>query len=80
MFVTAHVPGALYKVLKPIGEAGINMVKLESRPARFENWNYCFFVDLEGHMETSLIRETVEKMRHLCLHLKHLGSYPRARN
>jgi chorismate mutase/prephenate dehydratase len=80
MFVTAHVPGALYKVLKPIGEAGINMVKLESRPARFENWNYCFFVDLEGHMENPLIRETVEKMKHLCLHLKHLGSYPRAQN
>ncbi len=79
MFVTAHVPGALYRVLKPVGEAGINMVKLESRPARFENWSYCFFVDLEGHMEDARVRETVDRMKSLCLHLKHLGSYPRAR-
>lgn len=78
MFVTAHAPGALYKVLTPIAENGLNMVKLESRPSRHENWSYCFFLDLEGHMDVPAVKETVEVMRGLCLFLKVLGSYPQA--
>jgi chorismate mutase/prephenate dehydratase len=78
MFVTSHVPGALYKVLQPISESGTNMVKLESRPSKHENWSYMFFVDFEGHMAEPNIRETLDRMRPLCLFLKWLGSYPRA--
>ena len=78
MFVTSHVPGALYKVLKPMSDAGLNMVKLESRPTRHQNWSYFFFVDVEGHIEDPAVRETVEEMKRLCLYLKYLGSYPRA--
>lgn len=78
MFVTAHAPGALYKVLTPIADAGVNMVKLESRPSQHENWSYCFFLDLEGHKDDPEVKSTVETMRGLCLFLKVLGSYPRA--
>ncbi len=78
MFVTSHVPGALYKALKPIADAGINMVKLESRPTKHENWSYFFFVDLEGHLEDELVAGTLKKMKKLCLFLKCLGSYPLA--
>jgi len=77
MFVTAHVPGALYKVLQPIAEADINMVKLESRPTKHENWHYFFFVDLEGHIKDPIVSATVNKMKNLCFYLKLLGSYPR---
>lgn len=79
MFVISHVPGALFKILEPIYQAGINMVKLESRPTKHENWSYFFFVDLEGHIEDPNVKETVAKMKDLCLYLKWLGSYPRAR-
>ncbi|MBW2647091.1 MAG: prephenate dehydratase [Deltaproteobacteria bacterium] len=78
MFVTAHAPGALHKVLEPIAMAGINMVKLESRPTKYENWNYFFFVDIEGHIEDPKVEETMAKMKKLCMYLKCLGSYPRA--
>ncbi len=76
MFVAAHVPGSLYKVLGPIAEAGINMLKLESRPTKHEKWSYFFFVDLQGHMDDQVVKKTVDKMRSLCLFLKCLGSYP----
>jgi chorismate mutase/prephenate dehydratase len=79
MFVTGHVPGALHRVLQPIADAGINMVKLESRPTKHENWSYFFFMDLEGHMADPVVKETVEKMKQICMYLKCLGSYPRAR-
>ncbi len=78
MFVTAHVPGALFRVLKPIADAGINMVKLESRPSKHENWNYCFFVDLDGHISDPELEKTVNEMKKVCLYLKFLGSYPSA--
>lgn len=80
MFVTAHIPGALYKVLEPIAEAGINLLKLESRPTKFKNWNYCFFVDLEGHMDDDPVGETVKRMKSTCQYLKWLGSYPRSQD
>jgi chorismate mutase/prephenate dehydratase len=76
MFVTPHSPGALYEVMTPIAEAGLNMVKLESRPSRQENWTYIFFLDVEGHMDQPELKETVEKMRKICLFVKYLGSYP----
>jgi chorismate mutase / prephenate dehydratase len=78
MFVTSHKPGALYQVLQPIAEAGLNMVKLESRPTKHQNWSYFFFADLEGHIEDEVVNDTVERMAGLCLYLKFLGSYPRA--
>ncbi len=78
MFVTAHFPGALYKVLQPIAESGVNMLKLESRPTRHENWSYFFFVDVEGHIEDDNVKQAMSKMKDICLYLKCLGSYPKA--
>ncbi len=77
MFVTSHIPGALYKVLKPLADSGINMVKLESRPTKHENWSYFFFADVEGHLEDRGVSETIDRMGELCLFLKWLGSYPK---
>jgi len=78
MFAAAHVPGSLYKTLEPIAKAGINMLKLESRPSKHENWNYFFFVDLEGHIADRKIQDTISRMKELCLFLKILGSYPKS--
>ncbi|MBU1052406.1 MAG: prephenate dehydratase [Proteobacteria bacterium] len=80
MFVTPNVSGALYKILKPIAESEINMVKLESRPTKHENWSYFFFVDIEGHINDPVVSSTIKKMNKICLYLKCLGSYPMAKN
>lgn len=76
MFVTSHVPGALFKTLEPVAQAGINMVKLESRPTKSENWSYFFIMDIEGHQDDPRIQKILSVMKHLCLFLKILGSYP----
>ena len=39
-------------------DAGINLVKIESRPTRHESWSHFFFIDLEGHMEDGVIEMT----------------------
>lgn len=76
MFSAPHVPGALYKVLEPVAKSGINMLKLESRPSKYENWSYFFFLDLEGHIADPAIHETIKNMKEICLFVKLLGSYP----
>ena len=77
LFVTTHVPGSLFRVLKPIADAEINMVKLESRPIKRENWNYMFFLDIEGHWSDPPVKQTLDRMKPLCLFMKLLGSYPK---
>ncbi|MBF0225965.1 MAG: prephenate dehydratase [Desulfobacterales bacterium] len=80
IFVTSHSPGALHKVLDPISKSNINLNKLESRPSKFENWNYFFIVDLDGHIADPILQETINNMRPLCLYLKWLGSYPKSKD
>ncbi len=76
MFSTSHVPGALFKALEPVNKSELNMLKLESRPTKHENWSYYFFMDIQGHIKDKIVKETIEKMRKTTLSLKHLGSYP----
>ncbi len=76
MFATAHTPGALFSALSPVNRAGLNMVKLESRPTRHQNWSYYFFMDIEGHIDDELVSRTIEEIRKNALFLKVLGSYP----
>jgi chorismate mutase/prephenate dehydratase len=78
MFVISHVPGALFKILEPIAESGINMSKMESRPTKHENWSYFFFVDFDGHIADEKIRHTIDRMKPYCKYIKWLGSYPRS--
>lgn len=76
MFATSHIPGALFKALDPVNKAGLNMLKLESRPTRRQNWSYYFFLDIEGHIEDDLVARTIDEMNNFSLDLKILGSYP----
>ena len=78
MFALSHTPGVLSQVLAPFAGRKINLVKIESRPTRHENWSHFFFVDIEGHMQDEMIKDTVTQIKPLCLYFKWLGSYPLA--
>ena len=69
--------GALYEILKPFGENGISLTKIESRPSRKKAWDYVFFVDLEGHMDDPVVKTTLEEVKKYCEEMKLLGSYPK---
>ena len=76
LFSLRHEPGALHKVLEPLAQRNINMTRIESRPMKTRNWEYLFFVDLEGHEEDNNIREAVREMQGHCAFIKRLGSFP----
>ncbi len=69
--------GDLYRILKPLAKANINMTKIESRPSHQSNWNYVFFIDIEGHQLDDKLRRVLQKLRQRCAFFKILGSYPR---
>ena len=51
--------GALYDVLKEFADRGVNMTRIESRPARTELGAYIFFFDLEVADNEAALREAV---------------------
>ena len=42
-------PGAVHDMLVPLKEHGVSMTRFESRPARSGQWEYFFYIDLQGH-------------------------------
>jgi len=78
MFTTKHEPGALVDVLVEFRRAGVNLSHIDKRPSGRENWDYTFFIDIEGHREDSSIQAVLEAARAHCVDLKVLGSYPRS--
>ncbi|ACI22155.1 MULTISPECIES: prephenate dehydratase [Thermodesulfovibrio] len=76
MFSLQDKPGTLYNALKPFKDSGLNLTKIESRPAKMRKWEYIFFVDFMGHIEDEKVRKTLEEVKNYCIELVHLGSYP----
>jgi chorismate mutase/prephenate dehydratase len=73
-------PGILYRALQPFHDHKVNLTKIESRPSKKKPWEYVFFIDLDGHMQTPLVAKAVEELRPSCEVVKVLGSYPRGRS
>jgi prephenate dehydratase len=69
-------PGVLYELLKSFALRGINLVRIESRPARTALGRYIFFLDLEGSVDDKAISDALTEVRENTLWLKILGSYP----
>lgn len=78
LFFLSHKPGALYKALGILAENNINMTRIESRPMKIRNWEYLFFVDLEGHEKDPHVHKAIREMEKSCPFVKRLGSYPAA--
>ena len=75
----ANVPGAVVKLLQPLADAGVSMTKFESRPVKGANWEYLFFVDIEGHRDDPTVAAALKEVTARAAMVKLLGSYPAAR-
>lgn len=71
-------PGALFELLKPFADAGVNLTRIESRPSRRGNWNYNFYIDVVGHADEAPLTDVLARVESNADFFKTLGSYPRA--
>jgi chorismate mutase/prephenate dehydratase len=69
--------GAVYQMLAPLAENGVSMTRLESRPARTGQWEYYFYVDIEGHREDAKVSKALAALQQQAAFFKVLGSYPK---
>ena len=75
---TRNEAGGLYRLLAPLAEHGISMTRIESRPSRRGNWDYVFFVDINGHRDDAALAPALSALKRQAGMYKELGSYPKA--
>ena len=69
-------PGAVHDILMPLKRHGVSMTRFESRPARSGQWEYFFYIDLQGHPSQDHVAAALAELQQLCAFYKVLGSYP----
>jgi chorismate mutase/prephenate dehydratase len=72
--------GVLHTLLQPLADHGVNITFIESRPSQRQNWDYVFFMDIEGHANESPVSEALQELEQVSSLFRVLGAYPKAVN
>ena len=70
-----HESGSLYHILSHFIYNNLNMTKIESRPIPDRNWEYRFFIDFEGNLADSAVKNALRGLREEARSMKILGNY-----
>lgn len=74
-FELPHTSGSLYNILSHIIYNDLNMCKIESRPIPERNWEYHFFIDFEGNLNDSAVKNAIRGIMEEAVNFKILGNY-----
>lgn len=74
-FELPHQSGSLYDMLSHFIYNNLNMTKIESRPITGRNWEYRFFLDFEGNLNDSSVKNALRGIREEAINMKILGNY-----
>ena len=78
VFQDADRPGSLLGILQEFAARSLNLTRLESRPTKKGLGNYCFLIDLEGHISDEVVADCLKNLHVKNGSVKFLGSYPAA--
>jgi prephenate dehydratase len=78
VFIETNQPGALLKLMEIFAERDLNLTKIESRPTKAELGEYCFFLDVEGHLADERVGDALAAVKRTHRDVKVLGSYRRS--
>ena len=73
-------PGSLVSILHEFSARNLNLSRLTSRPTRTTLGQYCFIVDVDGHIDDEVVANCLRNVRAKHADVKFLGSYPAAGN
>lgn len=74
-FTVKNEAGSLSKAISILGEHGINLRALKSRPTKHLNWEYYFYVEGEGNIEGESGKAVCNALAEECSNLKIVGTY-----
>ncbi|MDR2889634.1 MAG: bifunctional chorismate mutase/prephenate dehydratase, partial [Lachnospiraceae bacterium] len=74
-FEVPHESGSLYHLLSHFIFNNLNMNRIESRPMEGRDWEYRFFIDFEGNLGDSAVKNALRGLREEARNLKILGNY-----
>ncbi len=75
MFSVKHEAGSLANAIGIIGKYGYNMTALRSRPMRKHSWQYYFYVEIDGNVETEKGKKMIEELKAVCDKFKVAGTF-----
>jgi prephenate dehydratase len=79
VFAVRNVPGSLHRCLGAFARRGVNLSRLESRPALTARWEYVFWVDLDADAADPTAAAALVDLRAEAQMVRVLGTYPHAR-
>ena len=74
-FEIPHESGSLYHMLSHFIYNHLNMNRIESRPIEGRNWEYRFFIDFDGNLADSSVKNALRGLREEARNLRILGNY-----
>ena len=74
-FELPHESGSLYHMLSHFIYNNLNMTKIESRPIEDRTWEYRFFIDFDGNLADSAVKNALRGLRDEARNMKILGNY-----
>ena len=74
-FTVKNKAGALSKAVEVIAKHGFNMGVLRSRPMKELMWQYYFYVEVEGNLDSENGKNMMEELKNHCDRLKSVGTY-----
>ncbi len=77
-FQRADRPGSLHAIVGQFAARNINLTKLESRPTKRSLGDYCFVIELQGHVADAVVGDCLLDLHASTAGMKFLGSYPAA--
>jgi prephenate dehydratase len=77
VFSTRNVPGTLFRALSAFALRDLNMAKIESRPLRGKPWEYLFYLDIQGRVDTPNAQNALNHLRETADFMRVLGCYPK---
>ena len=74
-FELPHQSGSLYHMLSHFIYNNLNLCRIESRPIEDRSWEYRFFIDFEGNLADSAVKNALRGLRDEARNMKILGNY-----
>lgn len=75
MFTVKNEAGSLADAIAILGKHGYNMKVIRSRPSKNENWQYYFYTEVEGNIDTEEGNKMLKDLEKECNMIKVIGTY-----